>query len=228
MIAFARRKWLILCGVLAIAGGSVAAITTDGFSAFSTDPSSQAAFEEWLETSGPNVASDFADFQEMLSAEGVADVVPSWQLWRVDAHYARRCRSAFFDTPPKDKWRQILPTLRLLRDEVAPVTGPIEVVSAYRSPEINECVNGASQSRHLSFSAVDLVATEMDDRERLFTKLCALQTRIGARRSMGLGAYYDPDDLERGARGRFHIDAAGYRTWGFDYTSRSNPCTKLS
>jgi hypothetical protein len=27
--------------------------------------------------------------------------------------------------------------------------------------------------------------------------------------------------------GRFHIDARGYRTWGFDYSAKTNPCPKL-
>ena len=131
--------------------------------------------------------------------------------------------------PPKDRWNEIVPTLRLLRDEVIPVTGPVEVVSGWRSPAINRCVNGASRSRHLEFRALDLVASEMRDRRKLFTDLCALQRRAGRRTAMGLGAYYDPGELQpRNTAGRFHIDAAGYRTWGFDYTGRSNPCPNLA
>lgn len=36
-----------------------------------------------------------------------------------------------------------------------------------------------------------------------------------------------PDRPLENPDGRFHIDASGYRTWGFDYSSRTNPCPKL-
>jgi hypothetical protein len=173
-------------------------------------------------------AKEYAAFQAVLQQEGVAGIVPTWQLWRVDAHYAARCGTDFFATPPKERWRDIIPTLRLLRDEVIPVTGPLDVVSGWRSPAINACVNGASRSKHLEFKALDLVATNRRDRRNLYADLCALQSVTGRKSGMGLGAYFDPSDLSRNTEGRFHIDASGYRTWGFDYTSKTNPCPKLS
>ncbi|MEP1420810.1 MAG: D-Ala-D-Ala carboxypeptidase family metallohydrolase [Erythrobacter sp.] len=119
----------------------------------------------------------------------------------MDAHYAKRCGTDYFLVPPESRWRQIIPTLRLLRDEVIPVTGPLEVASGYRSPEINDCVNGASRSKHLNFKALDLVATQITGREDIFKKLCILQNQIGRSKSMGLGAYYDPEDTQRGKMG---------------------------
>jgi uncharacterized protein YcbK (DUF882 family) len=145
----------------------------------------------------------------------------------VDAQYASRCGEEYFAIPPKDQWRDIVPTLRLLRHEVIPVTGPLEVVSGWRSPAINTCVNGASRSRHLEFKALDLVSANRPDRRKLYADLCALQRAAGSKSAMGLGAYFDPSDMSRNIEGRFHIDASGYRTWGFDYTARTNPCPKL-
>ncbi len=226
-----RHSLVVFFGFFALASGSLAGVSDVERAPNETGPSSAGAFNRWLFTSHPHnmglKAQFYASFQKYLEDEGVAGVVPTWQLWRVDAHYARRCGTEYFTRPPMERWREIIPTLQLLRDEVIPVTGPVEVVSGYRSAEINECVNGASRSKHLSFAALDLVAVQMTDREVLFKDLCALQARVGDQRAMGLGAYYDPADPERGAKGRFHIDAAGFRTWGFDYSRSSNPCPQI-
>lgn len=194
-------------------------------------PNSYSAFQQWLNASEGEPAeptSDFSEFERFLEREGVSGIVPNWQLWRVDAHYAQRCGEAYFSQVPRQHWRNIVPTLKLLRDEVIPITGPLNVVSAYRSPRINACVRGASASKHLSFSALDLIAKNMKHREQLFSDLCALHKKRGRARSMGLGAYFDPSDLDRGVNGRFHIDAEGFRVWGFDYSRASNPCPILS
>lgn len=194
-------------------------------------PSSAEAFNEWLFTPGgahsAEKARRYAEFQTFLEQRGVAGIVPSWQLLRLDAQYAARCGSDFFAIPPREMWSEIVPALRLVREHVIPVTGRLEVMSAWRSPAINACVNGAARSRHMEFKALDLVAPDREERSQLFADLCRLQQRVGSRTAMGLGAYYDPTDLQLNIAGRFHIDAAGYRTWGFDYTGKSNPCPKL-
>ncbi|MEP0190511.1 MAG: D-Ala-D-Ala carboxypeptidase family metallohydrolase [Erythrobacter sp.] len=195
------------------------------------EPSSAAAFDRWLANSHQRddngTAAQFAEFGLYLERQGVSGVVPNWQLWRVDAHYAARCGVEFFTAPPEQLWREIVPTLRLLRDQVIPVTGPVEAVSGFRTSEINACVNGASASRHLTYSALDLTAVQMTERRDLFADLCRLHQRVGWETAMGLGTYFDPKDLDRGKAGRFHIDAAGYRTWGFDYSNKSSPCPEL-
>ncbi len=226
-----RRPILTTLGLIVLAGAAFIGAEIHQRTADSSGPSSSAAFDRWLATGpGENRSTKiahFAEFESFLDEHGVADVVPNWQLWRIDAHYAAVCGSEFFAGPPEQLWREIVPTLRLVRDEVIPLTGPVEVASGFRSAQINECVNGAGGSKHLSFAALDLIAVEMHEREDLFSDLCALQRRVGQERGMGLGAYFDPDDLGRGKKGRFHIDAAGYRTWGFDYTRKSNPCPRL-
>ena len=60
-----------------------------------------------------------------------------------------------------------------------------------------------------------------------FADLCAMQSKLGAGSRKGLGAYFDPARPEANRQGRFHIDASGYRTWGFDYSARTNPCPLL-
>lgn len=190
------------------------------------DPSSQTAFQQWLRDDADRRVA-FADFDALLKARGVADIVPAWQMARVDGQYAARCQSGYFAMPPRGQWGQIIATLRLVRDEVVPVTGPLEVVSGWRSPAINACVQGASRSAHLDFKALDLVAIERRDRRKLFADLCAMQRKAGAKSAMGLGAYFNPEDLLANREGRFHIDASGFRTWGFDYTAKTNPCPSL-
>lgn len=226
------RTIVLILGFVTLASASLAGVGDVQRSPNETGPSSAGAFNRWLFTSDAHrlgwKAQNYAGFQGVLEREGVAGVVPTWQLWRVDAQYASRCGSDYFAMIPEDRWQEIVPTLKLLRDEVIPVTGPLEVVSAYRTPQINRCVNGASKSRHLGFAALDLVAIDRSDRRKLFTDLCAMHRKAGRAKGMGLGAYFDAKDSERGKSGRFHIDAAGFRNWGFDYTAKSSPCPQLS
>ncbi|MBA4046126.1 MAG: hypothetical protein C0471_17165 [Erythrobacter sp.] len=226
-----RRIVALLIGFFALASASLAGISDVERAPNDRGPSSAGAFNRWLFAENPHnagwKAQDYAEFQGMLEAEGVAGIVPTWQLWRVDAQYASRCGEDYFAMPPKDRWRDIVPTLRLLRAKVIPVTGPLEVVSGWRSPAINTCVKGANRSKHLEFKALDLVATNRGELRKLYADLCAMQRAAGPQTAMGLGAYFDSSDLTRNTEGRFHIDASGYRTWGFDYTAKTNPCPKL-
>ena len=157
----------------------------------------------------------------------MAEIVPPWQLLRTDANYAARCGLDAFEMPPEDKWPAIVPTLKLVRDEVIPAIGRVEVLASNRSDALNACVHGAKGSRHLAFAAVDLVAPERADKAALFVDLCAMHERVGARTAMGLGAYFDPAKPEPSRPGRFHIDASGFRTWGFSYTRASSACVLM-
>lgn len=143
------------------------------------------------------------------------------QLLRTDANYAARCGVGAFELPPEDKWPAIVPTLRLVELEVVLVVGPVEVFASNRSAALNDCVNGASGSRHLAFAAVDLVAPGRTDKRALFADLCAMHARVGPDSRMGLGAYFDPSRPVASRHGRFHIDRSGFRTWGFGYTARA-------
>lgn len=168
---------------------------------------SRSAFERWLAADAAR-AESFARFEAVLQQDGVGEVVPTFQLWRVD-QLRQGCAKGGFLAPPEAEWANIVATLRILRDEVVPAVGPLEVVSAYRDPEFNACVHGASRSAHMSFHALDLVPVDRAvTRERLIAALCPIHASEGVRLRMGLGIY---------AGRRFHVDATGHRGWGEDY-----------
>ena len=190
------------------------------------DPSSEAAFEQWLEARNER-AEDYAAFQSYLNNQGVGDVVAPWQLARVDREYAQRCKLDIWRLPPENLWPNIVPALRLVRDHVEPTMGEVEVQSSYRSPELNVCAGGAARSRHISFEALDLLlVNRRTDLDALYPELCAMQEEAGPESGMGLGAYYDPSDPVYNREGRFHIDAAGYRSWGRSYTRATSICPR--
>ncbi|MEM9309837.1 MAG: D-Ala-D-Ala carboxypeptidase family metallohydrolase [Pseudomonadota bacterium] len=145
----------------------------------------------------------------------------------MDADYVWRCDSEHFVFPPDEKWDAIIPTLRLVRDEVIPVIGEVEVASAYRGEAVNECVGGAKRSQHRRFTALDLVPLDATDKREHFTRLCRMHEGLSAQSRMGLGAYFEPNNPAKNKTGRFHIDSGGYRRWGYDYTSKSDPCPRL-
>ena len=198
----------ILC--LGVAAALLLGACADWFAA----PNSEAAFRRWLAADASR-ADSFARFEAALQQSGVAGVVPDYQLWRVD-RVDPRCASGAFQTPPEAQWANIVATLRILRDEVAPALGSLEVVSAYRDAAFNACVGGAQRSAHLSFEALDLMPVDRAvTRERLIATLCPIHAREGAHLNMGLGIYDGR---------RFHVDARRFRGWGLDHHATTFPC----
>lgn len=185
-------------------------------------PTSRSAFNGWL-TADPERGARFTEFEAFLAEEGVAGVVPAWQLTRIDAHYAQRCNLPVFRIPPRELWSNAVPALQLVRDTVEPRIGPVQVLSSWRTPELNVCARGASGSNHLDFSALDLATEDRRRGAEFYDELCAMQDAAGPSSRMGLGAYFDPNEPDN-AGGRFHIDAGGYRSWGRSYSSASSPC----
>ncbi len=191
------------------------------------DPSSQAAFEQWLAEDTQRRVT-YQQFEAFLQERGVADIVPPWQLARIDRFYAERCDLPIWRLPPRELWPNVVPALELVREYVEPTVGEVAVQSSWRTPELNVCAGGASQSRHLDFQALDLRLVEPEgELETLYRELCAMHERAGRSSRMGLGAYYDFNDEGFNRGGRFHIDAAGYRTWGRTYSSGSSPCNRF-
>jgi hypothetical protein len=152
-----------------------------------------------------------------LRSKGVDKVVPLYQLLRSDVRW-KACGAEPFSVPPTNLWPHMVPTLRIIRDKVVPVIGPVEALSVFRTSQINGCIKGASKSFHMQFHAIDMRPTRKMSRDEIILKLCRLYRREGAAQQMGLGIY-------RGTR--FHVDAAGYRTWGRDYKSTSSPCRSI-
>lgn len=109
--------------------------------------SSKSAFDAWL-ADDVTRSERFARFEAFLREEGVADVVEPWQLARIDAFFARKCEVEPFTIPPEQLWPNVLPALRLVRDEVILAVGPVVVLSSYRTPALNACA-GLQPSRIL-------------------------------------------------------------------------------
>lgn len=172
------------------------------------------AFERWLAADAAR-APAFARFEALLAREGVADVLPTKELWLTD-RIAPECVVEPFTMPPEALWPNVVPALRYIRDYVEPAIGEVEVASAYRDPAFNDCIQGAARSAHRGFHALDLTPRDPGvTRERLIEALCPIHSRDGSRLAIGMGIY--------SAR-RFHIDAVRYRGWGADHRSATFPC----
>ena len=191
------------------------------------DPTSRAAFEQWIAEDDERRIT-FQQFEGFLREQEVQGIVPAWQLARVDRFYADKCDLPVWRLPPRELWPNIVPALELVRTHVEPSVGEVSVHSSYRTPELNECAGGAPRSRHLRFEALDLRLVEPSaDLEALYRDLCAMHEEAGPDSRMGLGAYYDRQDDGFNRAGRFHIDAAGHRSWGRSYSSASSPCGRF-
>ena len=145
-----------------------------------------------------------SSFHRYLFEHQVALVVPTWQLLRTASDWAK-CGADPFEVPPADEWPNVVQTLRYIRDYVIPAVGPVEPVSVYRNPLLNQCAGGAAESVHQSMSAIDLVPLRPTERTALLTRLCAAHALAGPRYNVGLGFY---------TKLRFHVDSSRYRTWG--------------
>lgn len=182
-------------------------------------------FRQWL-AQVPGRAAEFADFERFLVREKVDGVLPNWSLLWVDRHLASpKCPTEPFMLPPKSQWPKLVPTLNVIRDDVQPAIGQVEVVSGYRTQDFNRCIGGASRSAHLQFGALDLIpVTPAKAPHEPYKSLCRMWRASPSSLRIGLGAYYDPDDRVPRSRQRFHIDTFGKRTWGFGYGSQSSFC----
>jgi hypothetical protein len=173
-----------------------------------------AEFRAWLGRSAANRAAIDA-FQGRLAAEGVADVVPLWQLVRTSSSW-RECGAEPFEVAPADKWEHIVTTLRFVRDKVKPAVGEVEALSAYRNERLNACSAGAPRSAHRQFFALDVTPVNAAvTRREMIQGVCRAHAQGGRAYDAGLGFY---------SGRRFHVDSSGYRKWGPDGRGASSPC----
>tara|TARA_R110001583_G_scaffold12612_7_gene55825 strand:- start:6495 stop:7115 length:621 start_codon:yes stop_codon:yes gene_type:complete len=162
---------------------------------------SEEDFDRWI--SEENLEREYQDFLSYLTDRNVSDSVESWQLMRQGTDWEEAGHSPF-SMPPRDKWHEIIPTLELIRDEVIPEIGAVEVVSGYRTREYNAIAGGSRNSQHLYFSAVDLIPKKRISRDTLISSLRGIYVESGDHRHMGLGIYSSV---------RFHVDTHRKRTW---------------
>jgi hypothetical protein len=173
-----------------------------------------AEFRAWLDRA-PAHRARLSAFQERLAAEGVDRVVPLWQLVRTSSSW-RQCGAEPFEVAPPGKWEHIVRTLKFVRDEVKPVVGEVEALSAYRNEALNACSDGAPQSAHRLFFALDLTPLDTHvTRATMIRGVCRAHARDGRAYDAGLGFY---------AGRRFHVDSNGYRKWGPDGRGATSPC----
>ena len=184
------RAWLgpVLLVISSCAGTRYATPTDEQFRSFLSVPGND---------------SEYRGLVAFLRKEGVGDVVPVEHLLRQGTDWEKVHRTPFA-IPPRELWNNAVQTLLVLRDFVIPLVGPVEVVSGYRTVAYNSVAGGAKRSKHLEFSAVDLLPLRETNRADLHAKLKAMWKEKGPDDEIGLGLY---DHL------RFHIDTGGYRTW---------------
>ena len=155
-------------------------------------------------------------FNAYLNQWGVGGIVPTWQLLRTATAW-QHCGAQPFEVPPMAEWPHIVQTLRYIHDYVIPAVGPVEPVSGYRNPSLNQCAGGAPESAHKHYSAVDLVPLKPITRERLMRDLCGAHARRGPDYEVGLGFY---------AFLRFHVDTTKFRRWNMD-PAVANQCPPI-
>jgi hypothetical protein len=162
-------------------------------------------YRSWF-LAAPWRAGQVRQFNDYLITYQVAGIVPTWQLFRTATAW-KECGGQPFEIPPTSEWPHIVQTLRYIHDYVIPAVGPVEPVSGYRNPSLNQCAGGAPESAHKHYSAVDLVPLRPMTREQLMTSLCVSHSQHGAQYNAGLGFY---------AYLRFHIDSTKFRRWNMD------------
>lgn len=162
------------------------------------------------------------EYEKFLNAEGVGNIIPSFELLRTARDW-QKCGRSQYMVPNRELWRNQIPTLKVFKYLVASkVLTDFEVTSVYRDLPLNQCAGGASSSRHLYNSAIDFrIGPEFPQPqdyafiENTKFRLCQFWTQYGQSLNMGLGLY---------ASGQIHIDTQGYRTWGPDLSRYSSMC----
>ena len=203
---------LLLMSAPAVAQAPVLSPAADYISAGQDEP----GYRRWA-TADPARPAAVAGFYAFLVQQGIAGIVPTWQLLRTATDW-QRCGAEPFEVAPPDQWPHMVETLSYIRSHVVPVVGPVEPVSVYRNPVLNACAHGAPESAHALLYAMDLVPLRPTSREGLIRGLCAIHLWRGSGYDVGLGFY-------KGLR--FHVDSKKFRKWGGDGKGESSPCTAV-
>jgi hypothetical protein len=170
-----------------------------------TNGQDEPGYRSWY-VAAPWRSAQVKSFNDYLVTYQVSGIVPTWQLLRTATAW-KDCGGQPFEVPPTTEWPHIVQTLRYVHDYVIPEVGPVEPVSGYRNPVLNQCAGGAPESAHKHYSAIDLVPLRPITREALMRTLCTGHSEHGAAYSAGLGFY---------AYLRFHIDSTKFRRWNMD------------
>lgn len=179
---------------------------------------SQQHFMQWFNSrQDPQIAT----YQTYLGRHLSSDVVPPMRQLLTTARSWQSCGESPYQVPPQHLWQNMLPTLRLYdelkKSNILPAN--TEIRSVYRNPELNACAGGASGSKHLNNSAIDIWVPDLAaDSPQLYdiqNKLCHYWLTHGERHAFGLGLY---------ATGAIHLDTGGYRKWGAQFSEPTSVC----
>jgi hypothetical protein len=177
----------------------------DPVASYITAGQDEPGYRSWY-LAAPWRAAQVKAFNDYLVSNQVGGILPTWTLLRTATSW-QECGGQPFEVPPADEWGHMVQTLRYVRDYVVPAIGPVEAVSVYRNPQLNQCAGGAPESAHKQDSAIDMVPLKPIDRVTLMRTLCGLHSQHGAAYNAGLGFY---------AYLRFHIDSTKFRRWNMD------------
>ena len=182
-----------------------AAAAWDPAAPYITAGQDEPGYRSWY-LAAPWRAAQVKAFNDYLAGAQVAGILPTWQLLRTASAW-QECGQQPFEVPPTEEWPHMVQTLRYIHDYVIPELGPVEPVSGYRNPMLNQCAGGAPESAHKHYSAIDMVPLRPISREAMMRTLCAGHSQHGAAYNAGLGFY---------AFMRFHVDSTKYRRWNMD------------
>lgn len=177
----------------------------DPAAAYVTAGQDEPGYRAWY-LAAPSRAAQVKALNDYFASAQVSGILPTWQLLRTATSW-RECGGQPFEVPPSNEWPNMIQTLRYIRDYVIPAVGPVEAVSVYRNPVLNQCAGGAPESAHKLDSAIDLVPLRPIAREDMMRTLCGVHSKHGEPYRAGLGFY---------AFMRFHIDSTKYRRWNMD------------
>lgn len=104
------------------------------------------------------LATDTDDFATWFISQGFRHFKP-YELLVMGGRHGNPGSPCFGKNthPPREKWNNIVETLRvldLLRDRL---DAPIRITSAYRNKPYNTCIGGAGESMHVEFKALDFI-----------------------------------------------------------------------
>jgi Peptidase M15 len=176
---------------------------------------SDIAYNQWR-SDDENRRKEIKDFERFLRKNKVDKIFPTHEILR-SASMAKECGESGFEVAPHQYWQNMINTLRFIKDEIMPVIGPLEAVSTYRNPKLNECAGGAKNSAHAQYFALDMYPKSPISREELIQKICLIHSKYGEEYGIGLGFYNGT---------RFHIDSKSFRRWGPDGRSKTSPCAE--
>jgi len=88
-------------------------------------------------------------------------------------------RLGLANNPPADVMRALQATAEMLERIRATLDAPVVVTSAYRSPEVNRAVGGATSSDHMAGQAADILAPRFGTPHLVASTLAPLVSTLG-------------------------------------------------